>query len=191
MSIERLTLSTIMLLFLVCATTRVIGNDGDRRGVMSITEGCRYMVAFPQVWASPSETPLQKSMMLLVSSPTKTKVRVKTPAVMNDGPPMDAEYTIEANRVGMIPISVAYMNKLSETKRGYGIAVEAPSPISVFTLQQWNGNGEVARHLPVEAWGSTYYTMNFYQDRYGTQAAGYDYRPSQIVIVAANDLPPS
>lgn len=110
-----------------------------------------------------------------------------TPAVVNDGPPMDREYTIEANRVGMIPISVAYMNTLSETKRGYGIAVEAPSPISVSTLQQWNGNGEVARHLPVEAWGSTYYTMNFYQDRYGTQAAGYDYRPSQIVIVAAND----
>lgn len=79
------------------------------------------------------------------------------------------------------------MNQQSETKNGYGIAVEAPTPISVFTLQQWNGNGEIARHLPVEAWGKSYYTMNFYQDRYGTQADGYSYRPGQIVIVAARD----
>ncbi|MBU3699124.1 MAG: T9SS type A sorting domain-containing protein [Candidatus Kapabacteria bacterium] len=155
--------------------------------VMSLTQGKRYVVAFPQAWASTSESPFPQPMMLQISSRTKTKVRVTTPAAINEAPRIDKEYILEANRVLSVPVSVAYMNTKSETKTGFGIVVEADAPIWVTTLQQWNGNGETANHLPVEGWGKNYYTMNFYQDRYGTQADGYSYRPSQILVIADND----
>jgi hypothetical protein len=145
------------------------------------------MVAFPQVWASPSEKPMPQPMTLLISSRTKAKVRVQTPAAINAAPGMDREYSLEPNKVLKIPINTAYMNTMSETKTGFGILVTSSKPISVSTFQAWNGNGEMARHLPVEGWGKSYYTMNFYQDRYGTPGEGYNYRPSQIVIIADKD----
>lgn len=181
--------AALILMALACIGNATANDTktSEKRGTMVLSEGRRYMVAFPQVWASPSEQPLAQPMMLLISSRTKTKVRVMTPSAINEGPRMDKEYTLEPNKVLKVPISVAYMNTQSETKTGFGIAVEAKTPISVSTLQQWNGNGEMARHLPVEGWGKNYYTMNFYQDRYGTQAAGYNYRPSQILVIADKD----
>lgn len=179
----------LLLLTLTCigSATAADTKSSEKRGSMVLSEGRRYMVAFPQVWASPSEKPMAQPMMLLISSRTKTKVRVMTPATINEAPRMDKEFTVEANKVLKVPISVAYMNTQSETKTGFGIVVDAKTPISVSTFQQWNGNGEMARHLPVEGWGKNYYTMNFYQDRYGTPSEGYNYRPSQILVIADKD----
>lgn len=144
------------------------------------------MVAFPAVVASPSEKPLPQPMQLFISSKVKTKVRVQTPAGINDAARIDREYTLEANKVLKIPVSTNYMNVNSQTRSGYGIFVTSKSPISVSTYQAWMGNGELARHLPVDAWGKNYYTANFYQDRYG-QNGDYKYRPSQILIIASRD----
>ncbi|MBU3678772.1 MAG: hypothetical protein FGM32_04085, partial [Candidatus Kapabacteria bacterium] len=144
--------AALILMALTCIGNATANDTktSEKRGTMVLSEGRRYMVAFPQVWASPSEQPLAQPMMLLISSRTKTKVRVMTPSAINEGPRMDKEYTLEANKVLKVPISIAYMHTQSETKTGFGIAVEAKTPISVSTLQQWNGNGEMARHLPVE-----------------------------------------
>ncbi len=158
----------------------------ERRGTMVLTEGRRYVVAFPQVWASPTEKPMPQPMQLFISSKTKTTVRVQTPAGINDAARIDREYTVEANKVLKIPVTTAYMNQESETRKGYGILVTSKKPISVTTYQAWMGNGEMARHLPVEGWGKNYYSMNFYQDRYGN-SSGYKYRPSQILIIADKD----
>lgn len=152
-----------------------------------LTEGTRYMVAFPQVQASPSEKPLPQPMLLLISSKSKGKVRVQTPAVLNDNSRIDREYSIEPNKTLKIAIPIGYMNQVSQTKSGYGILVSSTKPISVSTYQAWQGNGELARHIPIESWGKTYYSMNMYQDRYGTSGAGYKYRPSQILIIASKD----
>jgi hypothetical protein len=154
---------------------------------LNLTEGTRYMVAFPQVWASPSEKPMPQPMQLFVSSKMKTKIRVQTPAGINDVARMDREYSLEPNKVLKISISTAYMNVNSQTKSGYGILVTSKAPISVSTYQAWMGNGELARHLPVDAWGKNYFTANFYQDRYGTEGSGYKYRPAQILIIASRD----
>ena len=145
------------------------------------------MVAFPQVWASPSEKPLPQPMQLFISSKVKTKVRVQTPAGINDNPRMDREYSVEANKVLKISVSTNYMSINSQTKAGYGILVTSKAPISVSTYQAWMGNGELARHLPIESWGKNYYSHNMYQDRYGTEGAGYKYRPSQILLIAGRD----
>jgi len=176
-----------LLTLLVAMFTVLNATAQNSQNKLNLTEGTRYMVAFPQVWASPSEKPMAQPMMLMISSKTKTKVRVMTPATINEAPRMDREYTVESNKVLKVPIPVTYMNTQSETKTGFGITVSSKTPISVSTFQQWNGNGEMARHLPVAGWGKNYYTMNFYQDRYGTPSEGYNYRPSQILLIADKD----
>lgn len=183
---------TVALLAMI-ASVGATAQTSERRGSMSLIEGRRYMVAFPQVWASPTEKPLPKPMLLLISSKTKAKVRVQTPAGINDAARIDRTITLEANKVYKFDVSTAYMNGVSssgpesETRRGYGILVTGDRPISVSTYQAWNGNGELARHLPVEAWGKNYFTMNFYQDRYGTSASGYKYRPAMFLLIADKD----
>jgi len=144
------------------------------------------MVAFPAVVASPSEKPLPQPMQLFISSKVKTKVRVQTPSVINDNPRIDREYSVEPNKVLKISVSTNYMSVNSQTKTGYGILVTSKAPISVSTYQSWMGNGELARHLPIESWGKNYYTANMYQDRYG-QNGDYKYRPSQILLIAGRD----
>ena len=158
----------------------------ETRGTMGLTEGRQYMVAFPQVWASTTEKPLPTPMVLFISSRTKTKVRIQTPSAINSAARIDREVTVEADEVLQFKIDLPYMNEESETREGKGIQVTADRPISVSTFQAWNGNGELARHLPVEAWGRNYYSMNFYQDRYGS-GVPYKYRPGQILIIAAQD----
>jgi hypothetical protein len=181
---------TVKALFLLLITgVSVALSQTERRGTMSLVEGRRYVVAFPQVWASNSEEPLPQPMQLWISSKVKATVRIETPAAVNDQSRISRTITLQPNKVEKVSISRAYMNEMSERKSGYGIQVTADKPISVSTYQAWNGNGELARHLPVEAWGKNYFTMNFYQDRYGTSANGGGpfYRPSQILIVADKD----
>jgi hypothetical protein len=172
------------ILFLLSAL--ILSINAFAQNKLVLTEGTRYMVAFPQVQASPSEKPLPQPMQLFISSKVKTKVRVQTPATINDNARIDREYSIEPNKVLKISISTNYMNTTSQTKTGYGILVTSKAPISVSTYQAWMGNGELARHLPLESWGKNYYTANMYQDRYG-QNGDYKYRPSQILLIAGRD----
>ena len=179
-----LALLTIAVASSLCVHAQTVT---ETRGTMIVTEGTRYVVAFPQVIAGPTEKPMPQPMLLFISSRSKTTVHVRTLAGGNDVPPIDKFYTVKADTVLRIPISTAFMNTESETRKGYGIIVTARHPISVSTYQAWMGNGELARHYPVSGWGTQYYSMNFYQDRYGKAAAGYKYRPSQILIIASQD----
>lgn len=178
--------SVVLTLSSFTSVTASDVKSSERRGTMVLTEGRNYVVGFPQVWASTSEKALKPAMQLFISAKQRTKVRVRTPALINDNARLDREFTVEANKVLKIPITESYMPTASETKTGYGIVVEANKPVSVSTFQAWMGNGELARHLPVEAWGRAYYTANMYQDRYGNNS-GYKYRPSQILVIAARD----
>ncbi|MBK7186002.1 MAG: T9SS type A sorting domain-containing protein [Ignavibacteria bacterium] len=177
----------ILILVSLLCTTFLPTRGQTTHGTMVITEGRRYMVAFPQVWTAPTEKPLPMPMMLLLSARDTTIVRISTPALDSDAPRMEKEYTIRPGVVLKVPISTAAMNVMSQTIHGFGISVTADRPFSVGTAQAWHGNGEAAQHLPVEAWGTSYYSMNFYQDRYGFAAKGYQYRPSQILVIADQD----
>ena len=175
------------LLVLSSAGELLAQKSTETRGTMVLTEGRRYLVGFPQVQASATEKPMPQPMQLFISSKSKGKVRVQTPSAINDAARIDKEYNVEPNKVLRIPIPIGYMNQESESRKGYGILVTSTKPISVSTYQAWMGNGELARHLPVEGWGKNYYSMNMYQDRYGTEGAGYKYRPSQILVIADKD----
>jgi hypothetical protein len=176
------------ILTLFCVTIAALGTASAQvteRGNIALTEGRQYMVAFTQVWTAPSEKPMPKPMVLFITSKSDTKVKITTPADINQNARINADYSVKKNQVLTVPIDLPYMNEESQTKAGNGIHVTADKPISVSTYQAWQGNGEVTRHLPVESWGQRYYSMNFYQDRYGTQQRGYEYRPSQILVIAA------
>ncbi|NQW29251.1 MAG: T9SS type A sorting domain-containing protein [Ignavibacteria bacterium] len=173
-------------IILIVGVMAVTAQVTERRGTTALVEGRRYMVAFPKVWASSSEKPLPQPMVLFVSSRSKATITVSTPALINSAPKLNRQYNLEANKVLVIPISTTYMNEDSESRLGLGISVIGDKPISVSTYQAWMGNGELARHLPVEAWGKNYYSMNFYQDRYGG-STGRKYRPSQILVIASKD----
>lgn len=159
----------------------------DQRGSTVLTEGYRYMVGFPQVWAESTEKPTPQPMQLMISSRTTARVRVVTAAVITDVVRIDNEYVVEPNKPLRIPISTAYMNVASEQRSGLGIQITSDQPISVSTYQAWLGNGEATRHLPVEGWGTEYYSMNFFNDRFGASRSTMRYRPSQILIIADHD----
>ncbi len=185
----------VFFLTLVAALGVLSAQDvTERKGTMGLVEGRKYVVAFPQVWASASEEPLPNPMLLFISSKVKTTVRVRTSAAQNDiGTKIDKTYTVNPNQVIKVPIPRAFMMPSSDGNeattshviKGYGLEVTASRPISVSTYQAWTGNGELARHLPVEAWGKMYSTMNFYNDRYGKTE--YRYRPGQIIVIADKD----
>lgn len=185
----------VFLLTLVTALGVLSAQDvTERKGTMGLVEGRKYVVAFPQVWAGASEEPLPNPMLLFISSKVKTTVRVRTSAAQNDiGTKIDKTYTVNPNQVIKVPIPRAFMmpssdgneSTTSHVIKGYGLEVTAGRPISVSTYQSWTGNGELARHLPVEAWGKLYSTMNFYNDRYGKTE--FRYRPGQIIVIADKD----
>jgi hypothetical protein len=176
------------------AAEMVVAQVTERRGTAAVTEGVEYVVAFPQVHASPTEKPLPRPMFIHIASRYNATVRVSnaaTDSAIND---LNTTFTIEPNTMKTVNVDVSYMNGYdannqleTETIRGLGIRIQSTAPISVYTIQSWMGNGEMTRHLPVAAWGTSYLSMNMYQDRYGTPAAGLKHRPSQILIIAAHD----
>jgi hypothetical protein len=179
------------LLVVLIAMTSALGltantTSSERSGTMSLIEGRRYLVAFPQVWASPTERPLSRPMQLFISSRGDAKITIRTPALVADAPRISRDLTVKKDQVLKFEVNMAYMNTESEARKGLAIEVVGNRPISVSTYQAWNGNGELARHLPVESWGKAYYTMNFYQDRYGTNN-NHKLRPAQILIIANRD----
>lgn len=181
---------TALLVVLVAAVSiaPLTAQDvSDQRGSTVLTEGYRYMIGFPQLWAEPTEKPLPQPMRICVSSRTTARVRITTPAVVTDVTRINTEFIVTPTSPLVLPISTAYMNVASEQRSGLGIQITSDQPISVSTVQQWMGGGEMTRHLPVEGWGTEYYSMNFFNDRFGANRSTMRYRPSQILIIADRD----
>jgi len=188
---KRVLLATFAILWTVFTTTFVTTasettRTAETRGELAVTEGLRYMVAFPQVWAHPTERPQNSPLKIQIASRYDTRVTVYSPATVSTAPKFLRQIQIRKGQVSQFDVHVDYMNTESETRAGLGIEVVGDLPITVTTVQTWNGNGETAGHLPVAAWGTSYYTMNFYQDRFGLAPTIY-VRPAQILVIAAFD----
>jgi len=161
-------------------------SQADNDGITPITEGRIYVVAFPQVWAETTEKPLSTPMSLIISSQVATTAYISTPAAENSSPRIDKFVQLSPNVPVRVAIPMSYMNQSSGLRNGFGIRVSSPAPITVFTEMAWNGNGEMARHFPVNSWGTAYYTMNVYLDRFGNSTS-YKYRPAQYVLISNQD----
>lgn len=181
----------LMVLATMIATAQVV----ERRGMSEVTEGTSFLVAFPMVQAHVTEKPLPKPMMLLISSKTKATVRISSSRRDSAMPVIERTITLKANEVYKFDVATVFMNGLdqagkpiSQVVQEKGIRLTSDRPISVMTYQAWMGNGDVAYHLPIGSWGREYVTMNMYQDRYqGAEEKKPEYRPSQIIIIAAHD----
>jgi len=113
-------LAVAALLLVLSGTSDLLAQKStETRGTMVLTEGRRYLVGFPQVQASATEKPMPQPMQLFISSKSKGKVRVQTPAAINDAARIDKEYNVEPNKVLRIPIPIGYMNQESESRKGY------------------------------------------------------------------------
>ena len=76
-------LRTILMLLVALAgfSGQAVAQDVvSTSGTMGLMEGRHYMVAFPQVWASTSEVPTPKPMLLFISSRSRATVTITTPA---------------------------------------------------------------------------------------------------------------
>jgi hypothetical protein len=156
------------------------------RGVTAVCDGYRYMVAFPDVGAHPTERPQSRALQINISARYTTRVTINTPATINSIPVNQRSFTLRGGHVLTFNVDLGYLNTRSETRTGLGIEIVSDRPVSVSTDQLWSGNGDRARHLPVVAWGTSYYTMNFYQDQFGTAQTKFR-RPAQILVIAAYD----
>lgn len=156
------------------------------RGTMLLSTGTHFMVAFPEVWADSLEKKMPKPMVLYIASRFNTKAWITTPAESNTLQDLVQEIDIVANVPFEVSIPFTYLSQTSEIATGNGISIVSERPISVEAFQSWLGNGESDRHLPISAWGTSYYTMNLYQDRFGVSTA-YQHRPGQILIISAED----
>lgn len=189
MLVRKLSVAGILLLLF----TSSVWSD-DQRGTMPVSEGTRFVVAFPQVWPDAIEEPLPNPMLIYISSAVKTAVRVRTPAVKNDiGTKIDKTYTVNAGQMLIVSMPQSFMmpsgsvedTALSHVIKAYGIEITSKAPISVQSYIGWTGNGELINHLPVAAWGRTYSAMCFYNDVYGKGTLVH--RPGQIVVIAEED----
>ena len=185
----------IILLLNLVAASSLKGQSNESRGVSPISEGNTYVVAFPMVQAHPTEKPLPKPMMLLISSKVNATVRISSSRRDSAMPVIERTISLKANEVYKFDVAMVFMNgvdhagkPVSQVVQEKGIRLTADHPISVMSYQAWMGNGDVARHLPIGSWGREYFTMNMYQDRYqGAVENKPEYRPSQIIIIAAHD----
>jgi len=182
----------ILVLLLFCASCCIPAEAqdviGEVRGTTSLVEGRQYMVAFPAIDRLANSRPLSSGLELFISSRTSAVVHVSSPAADNDAPLFDRTVSIQPNETARISVPLSYMNLQSEIRRGYGIFVTSDEPISVSTFQPWINDGELARHLPVEGWGTAYRTLNFHQDHMMELLRDeVVYSGSQILIIANYD----
>lgn len=163
----------------------VLSFSAHGQGTAPIVEGTHYVISFMKVMASPTEKPLSAPQILLISSRDSCKVHVRSGAT--SAVKLDQIVDVVPDVITRVSVPTpAFMAGEHGVVDGSVIIVSSSSLISVSTMVQWNGNGELVRHLPVASWGTQYRTFNLYQDRYGTTVS-YKYRPAQAVIISAHD----
>lgn len=181
-------------LLLLCLTALGSTAQSETRGTMCLTEGTRFLIAYPQVWADSTEGADTLPLSVIISSRFNTVVRIRVPAAKTDiDQRIDKTYQLNADQTIRVPISRSFMmpgsaeDQATESQVIKGVAIEITSqkPISVSTHEAWQGNGERDLHLPVAAWGTTYSAMSFFNDVYGTTNAKH--RPGQILVIADRD----
>lgn len=177
---------SIVVVVSIAQAVDVQAQPSDRRFTQELTDGTTYVVAFPQLWTAPTEKPTSAPMQIVITSRTNAQVTLTSPGQL-DVPAFERRVDVEPGRAMRVAVPTGYMSTKAGERVRNAITVRATAPIDVYTTMAWNGGGELARHLPVTAWGTEYRTFNLYQDRYGTIAVGQKYRPGQILIIAQQD----
>lgn len=155
------------------------------RGKGTITEGTEYLVSYEQVQASTADVKQNRPIRLVINAIERCTVKLY--GVAPSGTVFRREYSIQPKSSLLITVPEDFLPTVHGRATSGAIRISASAPISVYTSTHWARHGELVRHLPIGAWGTSYRTFHAYLDRYGTYAKGYDYVTAQAVVVAAFD----
>ncbi len=67
------------------------------------------------------------------------------------------------------------------------VDIRSDRPVSVWSRQAMNGNGEQSLHLPVASWGAEYRAFAWWNDRHGLDSLSMKYSSAKRLIIAAYD----
>ena len=153
----------VFLACLIAAATTLAAQSQQR---IPVTEGTEFWVGtiHPEVVAP--EALLPDAYELIITSRSGARVTIG----------------------GLIVITVR-PGQLVRQKIGVGdvLNIAADRPISVATYQHVSGNGEMAWHVPVSMWGTSYHPFAWWQDGFGLNGQPYYDRTAKVRIIAARD----
>lgn len=91
--------------------------------------------------------------------------------------------------IGGVIVVVLRPGQIVRQKIGVGevLNITADRPIAVATYQHVSGNGEMAWHIPVSMWGTSYHPFAWWQDGFGLKGQPYNDRTSKIRVIAARN----
>ncbi|NQW29978.1 MAG: IgGFc-binding protein [Ignavibacteria bacterium] len=173
------TLVAISILFCVQ------GGNGQVKDVAVSELGTRFVVAFPPMLRARNEGPSQRPLSILVASPFSTTVTISSYGNGVGFAPLNRTYSLKPNINLFVPISELALFSDAQKIEKVAITITSDLPVSVQTYEEWYGNGELNRCLPVHTWGTEYHVMSWPTDRYFDE--GFQYRPGFAQIISQAD----
>lgn len=157
---QRICTITVVLLSVLCARLGATEN-----GTTELTTGTRFLVGFIHPDRAPGEPLPDSAYRVLIHA-------VKGARVTVDG----RQVTVQPGTTTEVKLPVRTV-----------VDVQSDRPVSVWSRQAMNGNGEQSHHLPVSAWGRDYRAFAWWTDRHGLDSASMLYSSAARLIIAAYD----
>jgi hypothetical protein len=155
-----------------------VADYGEKRGQSDVSFGTNYYIGLPNCQRYPADVVAggQSPYELWIASKVATTVTIQA-----EGVGYSTSVNVAPNQTKVVPIPEQVYNYQSEVARPHGVRVFAGDPITVTVATNWRSSGAVYKAIPVELWGTSYRTLNNFQDR-------DDYNhPGQILIMASQD----
>lgn len=154
---------TVILACLITASAALAAQTQER---IPITEGTEFWVGMIHPETVAPETILSQGYELIIASRIGARVRIGGSVLVTVAPGQIIRYNIGVGDV---------------------LNITSDRPISVATYQHVIGNGEMAWHLPVSMWGTSYHPFAWWQDGFGLANQPYYDRTAKVRVIAARD----
>ena len=171
-----------LFLFMVSLVTisvhAQVKDYNDKRGNADVSDGTDYYIGIPNCQRYPGDVVSggQSPYELWLASKVATTVTISAVGIG-----FETTVALSPNQTKLVRLPDAIQNSESEIARPKGVHVYANDPFSVTVATNWRSSGAVYKALPVELWGTSYRTLNNFQDN-------DDFRhPGQILVIAAED----
>ncbi len=155
----------ICTLIVILFSVLRVSLEATENGSTELTTGTRFLVGFIHPDRAPGEPLPDSAYRVLIHASLGASITV-------DG----RNVTIEPGVTAEIKLPVSTV-----------VDVRSDRPVSVWSRQSMNGNGEQSLHLPVSAWDKYYRAFAWWTDRHGLDSASMNYSSAKRLIIAAYD----
>ena len=155
-----------LAVFVACIITAGTATMAQPQERIPITEGTVFLVGTIHPETVAPEAILPEGYELLISSRLGARVTIGGVVVVTVRPGETIRQKIGVGEV---------------------LNITADRPISVATYQHVSGNGEMAWHVPVAMWGTSYHPFAWWQDGFGLQGQPYSDHTAKIRVIAARN----